>query len=214
MAVTLSDDEKSYHESENDQEGNFMAFTATSVVSKFEIVEENHSNGELFENTELKEAYNKLFKIATKDAMNVDLGLKKIDTLKHEKKNLLIKLFDVNELITTAKIENMSLIEKVKSLESELLVAREQIDRTSTSKLDNMSSTQKHAFDKTSLGFVERVISSEVTPTRFFPTVSMPKPEVRVPKEEVLATRKIRADLSETKPKKPTHSGSKKQHKP
>ena len=69
--------------------------------------------------------------------MNVDIGLKKINTLEQEKKNMLVKLF-ANELITTVKIENMSLIEKVKSLESELSIAREQFDRTSTSKLDNM----------------------------------------------------------------------------
>ena len=50
--------------------------------------------------------------------MNVDIGLKKINTLEQEKKNLLVKLFDANELINSVKIENMSLIEKVKSLES------------------------------------------------------------------------------------------------
>ena len=60
--------------------------------------------------------------------MNVDIALKKINTHKQEKKNLLVKLFDANELITSIKIENMSLIEKVKSLESELSVAREQLD--------------------------------------------------------------------------------------
>ena len=70
--------------------------------------------------------------------MNVDIGLKKINTLEQEKKNLLVKLFDENELVTIVKIEKMSLIEKVKSLESELSIAREQFDRTSTSKLDNM----------------------------------------------------------------------------
>ena len=31
--------------------------------------------------------------------MNVDLGLKKIASLKLDKKNLLLKLFDVNKLI-------------------------------------------------------------------------------------------------------------------
>ena len=55
--------------------------------------------------------------------MNVDLGLKKIDTLKHEMKNLLAKLFNANELIIAIKIEK-SLVEKVKSSESELFVAR------------------------------------------------------------------------------------------
>ena len=86
----------------------------------------------------LQEIYNKLWKITAKDAMNVDICLKKINTLEQEKKNLLVKLFDANELITSIKIENMSLIRKVKSLEFELSVAREQLDRSSTYKLDNM----------------------------------------------------------------------------
>ena len=136
-AVTLSDDEVSDHESESDQEGNFIAFTATAIVSKIETVDENPSDGELSKNADLQKAYNKLCKIATKDAMSVELGLKKINTLELEKKNLLLKLFDANEL-NSVKIENMSLLEKVKSLELELSIAREQIDRTSTSKLDEM----------------------------------------------------------------------------
>ena len=49
-----------------------------------------------------------------------------------------------------------------------------------------------------------------VTSTKFVPPMSMPKPEVRVHKEEVLATMKIRVDLSDTKPKKPTHPVGKK----
>ena len=81
MAVTLSDDKVSDHESESDQEGNFMAFTTTTEVSESEIFEENLSNGELSENANLQDAYNKLCKIAAKDAMNVDISLKKINTL-------------------------------------------------------------------------------------------------------------------------------------
>ena len=140
IAVTLSDDEESGHEFESDEEGNFFAFTAIAVVGEPEIVEENASDEELFEKADLQEAYNKLCKIEAKDAMNVDLGLKKIDTLEHEKKNLLVKLFDANELIIAIKFENMSLIGNVRSLETELLVAREQIGRTSSSKLNNMQS--------------------------------------------------------------------------
>ena len=71
MAVTLSDDEVFDHDFESDQEGNFMAFTATIVVSEIETANENPSNGELFENADLQEAYNKLCKIATKDAMRL-----------------------------------------------------------------------------------------------------------------------------------------------
>ena len=95
MAITLSDDEESDHESKSYQEGNFMVFTTTDVVGEFEIVEENPSDGELFQNADLQEAYNKLCKIAAKDAMNVDQGLKKINTLEHEKK----KIFRSNYLM-------------------------------------------------------------------------------------------------------------------
>ena len=117
MAITLSDDEVSNHESKSDQEGNFMTFTATTVVSEIEIAVENSSHGELSENADLQEAYNKLCKIAAKDAISVELGLKKINTLEQKKKNLLLKLFDANELLNSVKIENMTLLEKAKSLE-------------------------------------------------------------------------------------------------
>ena len=67
IVVTFSDDEVSDHKSKSDQEGNFMAFTTTVVVSQSEIVEKNPSDGELSENDNLHEAYNKLCKIAAKD---------------------------------------------------------------------------------------------------------------------------------------------------
>ena len=57
--------------------------------------------------------------------MSVELGLKKKNTLEQEKKNLLLNFFDAKELLNSVKIENMSLLEKVKSLELELSVARE-----------------------------------------------------------------------------------------
>ena len=56
MAVTLSDDEFSNHKSESDQEGIFMAFTATTVASEIETTDENPSDGELFKNADLQEA--------------------------------------------------------------------------------------------------------------------------------------------------------------
>ena len=124
---------------------------------------------------------------------------------------MLVKLFDANELIASVKIENMSLIEKIKSLESELFVAREQLNRTSTSKLDNMLNVKKSTSDKSGLGFVESVSASVVRLPQFVPAASISTPKVKVPKEEILATRKIRVDLSESKPKKPNHLGSKKQ---
>ena len=144
-----------------------MAFTVTTVVSEIETVVENLSNGELSEDVDLQEAYNKLCKIAAKDAMSVELGLKKINALELEKKTLLLKLFDANELVNSVKIENMSLLEKVKILELELFVVREQIDRNFTSKLDEMLHVQKSIFDKTGLGFVEIGSSSVILPNLY-----------------------------------------------
>ena len=86
MAVTHSDDEVSDNESGSNKDGNFITFTATNIVDKNVVVKENPSNGELSEDANLQEAYNKLYKVAAKDAMSVDLGLKKIAFLELERK--------------------------------------------------------------------------------------------------------------------------------
>ena len=130
MAVTLRDDEVSNHESDSDEDENFIAFTATVVVDESIVVDQNPSDGELSENANLQEAYNKLCKVVVKDAMNVDLGLQKIASLELDKKNLLLKLFNANELLDKVKTENMLLLDKVKNLELELSVIREQTNRT------------------------------------------------------------------------------------
>ena len=54
------------------------------VVDENVIVNENPSNGELSESADLQETYNKLCKVAAKDAMNVDLDLQKIASLELE----------------------------------------------------------------------------------------------------------------------------------
>lgn len=113
-------------------------------------------------------------------------------------------------MLNAVKIENLSLIEKVKELETDLGVVREQLGRPSSSKLDEMLSVQKSYYDKTGLSFVESCSSSKITLTKFVPFVSMPKPKVRVYKEEILATRRIRVDLSDTKPKQFVHPVAKK----
>ena len=99
MVVTLSDDEVSYHEFSSDEDGNFITFTATAVVDEIIMVEKNPSDGELSECADLQEVFNKLCKIAAKDAMSVDLGLKKIASLELDKKNLLLRLLDVENLL-------------------------------------------------------------------------------------------------------------------
>ena len=51
-----------------------------------------------------------------------------------------------------------------------------------------MLNVQKSASDKTGLGFVKSGLSSIVTPPEFVLAVSISKPDVRIPKEEVLTT--------------------------
>ena len=93
MAVTLNDGEVSDDKLECDEDGNFTAFTTTTVMNESMSAEENPSDGELSEDADLQEAYNKLYKVAAKDNMNIELGLKKIESLELDKKNLLVKLF-------------------------------------------------------------------------------------------------------------------------
>ena len=116
MSITLSDDETSSHESGSDKDGNFIAFTTTTLV------DENPFDRELSESIDSQEAYNKLCKVIAKDAINVDLGLKKIASLELDKKILLLKLFNANKLIDKVKTENMLLLDKVKNLELEFML--------------------------------------------------------------------------------------------
>ena len=154
--------------------------------------------------------------------MNVELGLKKIESLELDKKNLLVKLFNANELLNNVKNENMLLLDKVKSLELDLSVAR-----SASSKLDQLLSVQKSPSDKSGLGFVENISVSASHSTNFVPSSSS-KPSVSevvsetvkppvsavVKPIEVSPSRKIRVDLKESKPKESTLSKDKMHSKP
>ena len=213
MIVTLSDDEISDHESGSDEDGNFITFTATAVVDESVMVDENPSNGELSENADLQEAYNKLCKVATKDAMNVDLGLQKIASLELDKKILLLKLFDANELLDKVKTENMLLLDKVKNLELELFIAREQKNMSANSKLEHMLSIQKPPLDKTGLGFEDSISVPKTHSTNF---VSSSEPSVSeiFKLVEVTPPKKTKVDLKDFKSKNPTIRKDKEHDRP
>ena len=111
------------------------------------------------------------------------------------------------------------MLEKVKSLKLELFVAREHIDRTSTSKLDEMLHVQNSVSNKTGLGFVENGSITIVNPPKFVHATSssvvcQTLSDVKVHKEVALASRRTRVDLSESETKNSNHFGSKKNHKP
>ena len=99
--------------------------------------------------------------------MNVELGLKKIESLELNKKNLLVKLFDANELLNNVKTENMLLLDKVKFLELDLSVAR-----FASSKFDQLLGVQKSPSDKSGIGFVESISVSTPHSTHFIPSSS------------------------------------------
>ena len=207
MAVTfsdneVSDNEVSDNESGSDEDRNFIAFTATAVVDESVVVEKNPSDGGLSEDTDLQEAYNKFYKVAAKDAMSVDLGLKKIAYLKLEKKILFVKLFNVNELLNNVKTENMLLLDKVKNLELKLSIVKEQTNKSVSSKFDHMLSVQKSPVDKTGFGFVESISVPKPHSINFVPSSAPPMSEVVKPSVseaakfvEVTPPRKIRVNL-------------------
>ena len=68
--------------------------------------------------------------------MSVELGFKKIASLKLDKKNLLVNLFDATVFLNNVKTKNMLFLKNVKNLEHELSVAREQTNRSASSKFD------------------------------------------------------------------------------
>ena len=147
--------------------------------------------------------------------MSVDLGLKKIAILEQEKKNLLLNLFDANKLVNKVKAENIKLIEKIKNLELELSVVREQSNRFASSKLDHMLSIQNSPLDKLGLGFVDSIFhESEIHFTNFVPSSKPFKIEFVKPKEDVPAPRKIRVDIKQSNPKSPNLPKDKKHDRP
>ena len=135
--------------------------------------------------------------------MNVDLGLKKISSLELDKKNLLLKLFDANELINKVKTENMLLLDKIKNFELELSITREQTNRYASSKLDLMLSVQKSFLEKTGFGFVDSIFVSETHSINFVSSFEPFKSEIVKPIEVTPPPMKIRVDLKESKPKNP-----------
>ena len=113
----------------------------------------------------------------------------------------------------------MLLLDKVKNLEHELFVAREQTNRSASSKLDHMLSVQKSHSDKIGLGFVESMNVSAPNSTIFVPSSSSEPLVSEVVSEvvkplEVTPPRKIMVELKVSKPKQSTLSEGKSHDKP
>ena len=79
----------------------------------------------------------------------------------------------------------MLLLDKVKNLELELFVAKEQTNRFASFKLDHMLSVQKFPLNKTGLGFVESISVFETHFTKFVSSSEPPKSEIVKPVEVI-----------------------------
>ena len=125
-----------------------------------------------------------------------------------------MNLLNANELVNKVKTENMMLLDKIKNLELELSITREQTNSSAGSKLDHTLSIQKAPLDKLGFGFVDSISVSETHFTNFISSSEPSRIEVVKPKEDVLDPRKIRVDLKESKPKSPNFPKDKKHDRP
>ena len=70
-----------------------------------------------------------------------------------EQEEISTKFDKVNQTIGALRFENNFLVEKTKKFEVELFQVRAQLERTSSTKLNEMLNLQKSAFDRTGLGY-------------------------------------------------------------
>ena len=91
----------------------------------------------------VSEKHEKLYRLATKKLSDVELDCEELST----------KFDEANQTIGALRFENNFLAEKTKKLKAELSQVRAQLERTSSTKLDEMLSIQKSALDRTCLGY-------------------------------------------------------------
>ena len=91
----------------------------------------------------VSEKYEKLYRLATKKLNDVELDHEELST----------KFDEANQTIGALRFENNFLAEKTKKLEVELFQVRAPLERTSSTKLDEMLSIQKSASDWTGLRY-------------------------------------------------------------
>ena len=173
-ATTLSDSDSSNSDSEEscDKEGNYSAFmTITHVESSYElnllvqklgehsdeeslgVVEESDAE-EDESTTNLQENYNSLLEKLGGYTRVAKAAVKKMKKAEEDYKSLLIRYKEAKCEIETLKGELSEVYTKVRFLEQVVVQANTKIDRVSTSKLDDVISSQKHFLDKSGLGYI------------------------------------------------------------
>ena len=153
LAVTLSDTEPE-DDSDNEDDEILNAFTATvnptngiveDVVEEKELVESKFEK--MDDQDDIHTAYEKLYKLSEKHEKLYRLTTKKLSDVELDREELSTKFDEANQTIRALKFENNFLAEKTKKIKAELCQVRAQLERTSSTKLDEMLSIQKSASD-------------------------------------------------------------------
>ena len=110
----------------------------------------------------VSEKHEKLYRLATKKLSDVELDREELST----------KFDEANQTIGALRFENNFLAEKTKKLRAELSQVRAQLERTSSTKLDEMLSIQKSASDRTCLGYgISSSNAASTSTTVFVPPI-------------------------------------------
>ena len=160
LVATLSDMEPKANSDESDQDGIVNAFTST-VESTEEVVDVIDEEEELMESKfekmddqdDIHTTYTKMYKVSEKYEKLYKLATRKFSEVELEHEELSTKVDEANQTIGTLRFENNLLVEKTKKLDAELFQVRAQLERTSSSKLNEMINFQKSTFDKIGLGY-------------------------------------------------------------
>ena len=111
----------------------------------------------------VSEKHEKLYRLTTKKLSDVGLDREELST----------KFDEANQTIGALRFENNFLVEKTKKLEAELFQVRAQLERTSSTKLDEMLNIQKSASDRTCLGYgLSSSNTASTSTTTFVPPTS------------------------------------------
>ena len=81
------------------------------------------------------------------------MATKKLSDVELDREELSTKFDESNQTIEALRFENNFLVEKTKKLEVKLFQVKDQLERTSSAKLDEMLSIYKSYSDRTGLGY-------------------------------------------------------------
>ena len=107
------------------------------MESKFEKMDEHD---------DINTTYAKLYKVSEKHEKLYRLATEKLNDVELEREEISTKFDEANQTIGALRFENNFLAEKTNKLEVELFQVKDQLERTSSAKLDEMPNLQKFAF--------------------------------------------------------------------